>query len=207
MSEFKATLNQLFPSLVYHTPFLTRDECERYIKELDDVEKYAPNMQGNPYHTKDKLHLLNDSWKELSDRVIEVINSVADHQKIKRDSFYTTCMWANISQVKEYFHQKHIHPNSFFSSIIYLRGNESSKTIFHDPRAQIKVLKPDYSEPTRLNTTAFKLPFKEGSISIFPAWLTHTVLSEGNDNSDRITITCNTMPHFESNKRTSNLKI
>ncbi len=207
MFEFKATLNQLFPSLVYHTPFLTRDECERYIKELDDVEKYSPNMQGNPYHTEDKLHLLNDSWKKLSDRVIEVINSVADHQKIKRDSFYTTCMWANISQVKEYFHKKHVHPNSFFSSIIYLRGNQSSSTIFYDPRSQSKVIQPDYSEINDFNSTAYHLPFIEGSMAIFPSWLPHSVSGNDNDNHHRITISSNSMMHSEITRHTSYLKI
>jgi len=208
VSELKPHIYELFPSLVYHTPFLTKDECEMYTKCLDDIEKESlPCSQRPLYQTTDKLHLLNNTWKELSNKVIDVINSIADHQHMIRDSLYNTNMWANIAAGPGYFHELHSHPNCFFSSIIYLRGNESSKTIFHDPRAQIKVLRPDYSEPTRLNTTAFKLPFKEGSISIFPAWLTHTVLSEGNDNSDRITITCNTMPHFESNKRTSNLKI
>ena len=146
-------------------------------------------------------------WKGLSDKVIKVIESTADDQCIMRDSFYTTCMWANISTGKEYFHKTHSHPNSFFSSIIYLRGNESSKTIFHDPRPQTTILMPDYSQSNRYNTTAFRLPFEEGFIAIFPAWLTQDVLSEGNDNSNRITLTCNTMMHFESTTKTTYLKI
>ena len=177
------------------------------IRDRGDVEKYSPNMQGNPYHTEDKLHLLNDSWKELSDRVIEVINSVADHQKIKRDSFYTTCMWANISQVKEYFHKKHVHPNSFFSSIIYLRGNQSSSTIFYDPRSQSKVIQPDYSEINDFNSTAYHLPFIEGSMVIFPSWLPHSVSGNDNDNHHRITISSNSMMHSEITRHTSYLKI
>tara|TARA_B100000902_G_scaffold344985_1_gene350709 strand:- start:304 stop:927 length:624 start_codon:yes stop_codon:yes gene_type:complete len=205
--EFKPTINPLFPNLVYHTPFLTKDECEMYIKELNDVEKHSPDMQGNPYHTTDKLHLLNDSWKKLSDRVIEVINSVADHQKIKRDSFYTTCMWANISQVQEYFHKKHVHPNSFFSSIIYLRGNQSSSTIFYDPRSQSKVIQPDYSEINDFNSTAYHLPFIEGSLVIFPSWLPHSVSGNNNDNRQRITISSNSMMHSEITSHTSYLKI
>ncbi len=207
MFEFKPTINQLFPSLVYHTPFLTKDECEMYIKELNDVEKHSPDMQGNPYHTADKLHLLNDSWKKLSDRVIEVINSVADHQKIKRDSFYTTGMWANISQVQEYFHKKHVHPNSFFSSIIYLRGNQSSSTIFYDPRSQSKVIQPDYSEINDFNSTAYHLPFIEGSLAIFPSWLPHGVSGDKNDNRQRITISSNSMMHSEITRHTAYLKI
>ena len=207
-SELKQTVYELFPSLIYYTPFLTKEECEMYVKCLDDVEKPSLPTGTRPfYQTTDKLHLLNDTWKKLSDRIIDVVNSVADHQHVVRDSFYNTNMWANIAAGPGYFHQRHSHPNCFFSSIIYLRGNETSETIFHDPRDQIKVLMPNYLESTRLNTTAFRLPFKEGFIAIFPAWLSHNVLSEGKDNSDRITITCNSMMHFESTTGTAYLKI
>ena len=207
-SELKQTVYELFPSLVYHAPFLNKEECKMYIKCLDDVENVSlPCNQRPLYQTADKLHLLNDTWKELSDRVIDKINSVADHQQVVRDSFYNTNMWANISSGPRYFHEKHSHPNCFFSSIIYLRGNECSKTIFHDPRSQTKVLMPNYSVNSRYNTNAFRLPFVEGSIAVFPSWLEHNVLSEGNDNYDRITITCNTMMHFESTIRTAYLKI
>ena len=121
VSELKPQLYELFPSLVYHTPFLTKEECEMYVKCLDDVEKSSLPTGIRPFlQTTDKLHLLNDTWKELSDKVIDVINSVADHQRVVRDSFYNTNMWANIGSGSRYFHQKHSHPNSFFSSILTL---------------------------------------------------------------------------------------
>ena len=207
-SELKPHIYELFPSLIYSTPFLTKEECEMYVKCLDNVEKESlPSAQRPLYQTTDKLHLLNDTWKKLSDRIIDVVNSVADHQHIIRDSLYNTNMWANIAAGPGYCHAKHSHPNCFFSSIIYLRGNESSKTIFHDPRPQTNMLMPDYSQSNRYNTTAFRLPFEEGFIAIFPAWLSHDVLSEGNDNSNRITLTCNTMMHFECTTKTTYLKI
>ena len=207
MSELKPIKYPLFPSLIYHTPFLTKDECDMYIKELYDLGTYSPDIEIYPHQTTDKLHLLNDKWKELNNRVIKIINSIADDQYIIRDSFYTTCMWANISTGKEYFHKTHSHPNSFFSSIIYLRGNESSETTFHDPRAQANVFKPSRSEHFRFNSGVFKLPFIEGSMVVFPSWLPHSVSGDNNDNSNRITISCNSMLHSEINKHTCYLKI
>ncbi len=207
MSELKPVKYTLFPSLVYQTPFLNKDECETYIKELYDIEKYSPDIQGYPYQTTDKLHLLNDKWKELNNRVIKIINSIADDQYIIRDSFYTTCMWANISTENDYFHQTHTHPNSFFSSIIYLRGNKSSPTIFYDPRAQSVVFEPSRSKYPLSVSGTFELPFIEGSMVIFPSWLPHSVSGNANDNSNRITISCNSMLHSEINEHTSYLKI
>jgi len=206
VSELKPHIYELFPSLVYHTPFLTKEECEMYIKCLDNVEKESLPFADRPlYQTTDKLHLLNDTWKELSDRVINVINSVADHQHMIRDSFYTTNMWANIADGPGYFHEKHSHPNCFFSSIIYLRGSKSSPTTFSDPRSQTQVLTPDYSIYNFINGSTFQLPYFEGSIAIFPSWLPHNVL--GDNNSNRITISCNSMMHFECTQKTIHLKI
>ena len=208
MFELKPIKYPLFPSLIYHTPFLTKYESEMYVKCLDNLEKKSiPFVQKPFYQTTDKLHLLNDKWKELNNKVIKVIDSIADDQYIIRDSFYTTCMWANISTGKEYFHKTHSHPNSFFSSIIYHRGNESSETTFHDPRAQANVFKPSISENLLFNSSTFKLPFIEGSMVIFPSWLPHTVIGEGKDNSNRITISCNFMLHSEINQHAGYLKI
>ena len=208
MSELKPHIYELFPSLVYHTPFLTKDECEMYVKSLETIKKESSSFNNDFYQTTDKLHLLNDMWKGLSDKVIKVINSIADDQFIIRDSFYNTCMWANISGGKGYFHKTHTHPNSFFSSIIYLRGSKVSRTVFYDPRAQTQIFDPDYSKPTRLNTTAFRLPFIEGSLVIFPSWLAHSVLGDKlDDNCNRISISCNSMLHSEINKHASYLKI
>ena len=209
MSELKPQLYELFPTLIYHTPFLTKEECEMYIKCLDDVEKKSlPVVERPLYQTTFKLHLLNDTWKELSDRVIEVVNSVADHQHMIRDSFYHTNMWANIADGPGYFHQKHSHPNCFFSSIIYLRGSKVSSTVFYDPRSQTQIFAPDYSIYNSTNANIFNLPYVEGSIAIFPSWLPHAVLmGDLDDNSTRITITCNSMMHCEVNKETAYLKI
>ena len=207
MSKLKPIRYDLFPSLVYHTPFLNKSECERYVKCLEDVEKFDGGCSRSFYQTIDKLHLLNDTWRELSDRVIEMINHVADDQCIIRDSFYNTNMWANISEELGYYHSKHSHHNSFFSSIIYLRGDQSSPTQFDDPRSQTTVLKPSYSSSNLLNSGLFFLPFIEGSIAIFPSWLPHGVGGDNKSNIGRITISCNSMIHCEVSEKTSYLKI
>ena len=207
MSELKPIKYALFPTLIYHTPFLTKDECDMYIKELYDLGTYSPDIEIYPHQTTDKLHLLNDKWKELSNRVIKVIDSIADEQYIIRDCFYTTCMWANISTGDNYSHQTHIHPNSFFSSIIYLRGNKPSPTIFYDPRVQAVVIEPSRSKyPLSISQTC-EIPFIEGSMVIFPSWLSHSVGGNENDNSKRVTISCNSMLHAEITEHASYLKI
>ena len=132
MSELKSTKYRLFPSLLYHAPFLNQQECEMYVKSLETIKIESSSFNNDFYQTTDKLHLLNDMWKGLSDKVIKVIESIADDQCIMRDSFYTTGMWANIAAgaAKGYFHKTHTHPNSFFSAIIYLRGSKLLQLFF-----------------------------------------------------------------------------
>ena len=208
MSELKSTKYRLFPSLLYHAPFLNQQECEMYVKSLETIKIESSSFNNDFYQTTDKLHLLNDMWKGLSDKVIKVIESIADDQCIMRDSFYTTCMWANISAGQGYFHKTHTHPNSFFSAIIYLRGSKASSTVFYDPKPQAGVFSPAVSEETCFNSKGFKLSFIEGSIVIFPSWLPHCVVgNESDDNRNRISISCNSMLHSEINTNTAYLKI
>ena len=208
MSELKSTKYLLFPSLLYHAPFLNQQECEMYVKSLETIKIESSSFNNDFYQTTDKLHLLNDMWKGLSDKVIKVIESIADDQCIMRDSFYTTCMWANISAGQGYFHKTHTHPNSFFSAIIYLKGNKPSSTVFYDPRPQVGIFSPSVSEDTFFNSGGFKLSFIEGSIAIFPSWLSHCVAAEeSDDNRNRISISCNSMLHSEINTNTAYLKI
>ena len=210
MSELKSTKYRLFPSLLYHAPFLNQQECEMYVKSLETIKIESSSFNNDFYQTTDKLHLLNDMWKGLSDKVIKVIESIADDQCIMRDSFYTTGMWANIAAgaAKGYFHKTHTHPNSFFSAIIYLKGSKPSSTVFYDPRPQVGIFSPSVSEDTFFNSGGFKLSFIEGSIAIFPSWLSHCVAAdESDDNRNRISISCNSMLHSEINTYTSYLKI
>ena len=181
-----------------------------YVKSLETIKIESSSFNNDFYQTTDKLHLLNDMWKGLSDKVIKVIESIADDQCIMRDSFYTTGMWANIAAgaAKGYFHKTHTHPNSFFSAIIYLRGSKASSTVFYDPKPQAGVFSPAVSEETCFNSKGFKLSFIEGSIVIFPSWLSHCVVgNKSDDNRDRISISCNSMLHSEINTNTAYLKI
>jgi uncharacterized protein (TIGR02466 family) len=68
--------------------------------------------------TPDDIHLLPEI-KELSTLVLAEANEILNVYRIKRDSYYITNMWANITH-PNHRHHMHIHPNCVLSGIFYV---------------------------------------------------------------------------------------
>jgi uncharacterized protein (TIGR02466 family) len=89
-------------------------------------------------------------------------------------------IWENIYEKKDY-QERHIHPHSHFSFVIYKKINES-KTVFINPAE--KSILTFYEENFTNDTNFFKLHFqpecRQGQIVIFPSFLEHLVLQNNN---------------------------
>ena len=105
-------------------------------------------------------------------------------------------MWANINP-KDGMNQPHIHPNSLFSGVYYVKSNpQAGRLKIYDPRAGVQIVMPnrkDGKPPKHLWRDANIDPIP-GRIIIFPAWLWHSV--EPNQSDDlRISISFNFIQH------------
>ena len=105
-------------------------------------------------------------------------------------------MWANINP-KEGMNQSHIHPNSLFSGVYYVKSNpKAGKLKIYDPRPGAQIVMPARVKgqpPKHLWREANLDPFP-GRIIMFPAWLWHSV--EPNQSNDlRISISFNFIQH------------
>ena len=101
-------------------------------------------------------------------------------------------MWANINP-KDGMNQPHIHPNSLFSGVYYVKSNPNAGRLkIYDPRPGIQMVMPIRKEgkpPKHLWRDANLDPIT-GRIIIFPAWLWHSV--EPNQSNDlRISVSFN----------------
>jgi len=101
-------------------------------------------------------------------------------------------MWANINP-KDGMNQPHIHPNSLFSGVYYVKSNPNAGRLkIYDPRPGIQMVMPirkDGKPPKHLWRDANLDPIT-GRIIIFPAWLWHSV--EPNQSNDlRISVSFN----------------
>ena len=101
-------------------------------------------------------------------------------------------MWANINP-KEGSNQPHIHPNSLFSGVYYVKSNpQAGRLKIYDPRPGAQIVMPNRREgqpPKHLWRDANIDPIP-GRIIMFPAWLWHSV--EPNQSNDlRISVSFN----------------
>ena len=105
-------------------------------------------------------------------------------------------MWANINP-KDGLNQPHIHPNSLFSGVYYIKSNpQAGRLKIYDPRPGVQIVMPIRKEgqlPKHLWRDANLDPIP-GRIIMFPAWLWHSV--EPNQSNDlRISVSFNFVQH------------
>lgn len=86
-----------------------------------------------------------------------------------------TKMWANI-QYEQGTHAKHIHRNSVFSGVYYIKTPPQSSAIkFHDPKLVARMAEVEVAEVNILNHLEAPIEAKEGHVVIFPSYLAHEV--------------------------------
>jgi len=105
-------------------------------------------------------------------------------------------MWANINP-KEGSNQPHIHPNSLFSGVYYVKSNpQAGRLKIYDPRPGIQMVMPIRKEgqpPKHLWRDANLDPVT-GRLIMFPAWLWHAVEPNQSDEL-RISVSFNFIQH------------
>ena len=105
-------------------------------------------------------------------------------------------MWANINP-KEGSNQPHIHPNSLFSGVYYVKSNpQAGRLKIYDPRPGIQMVMPIRKEgqpPKHLWRDANLDPVT-GRLIMFPAWLWHSVEPNQSDEL-RISVSFNFIQH------------
>ena len=101
-------------------------------------------------------------------------------------------MWANINP-REGMNAPHIHPNSLFSGVYYVKSNpQAGKLKIYDPRPGAQIVMPIRKEgkpPKHLWKDVDLDPFP-GRIIMFPAWLWHAV-EPNQSNELRISVSFN----------------
>jgi len=105
-------------------------------------------------------------------------------------------MWANINP-KEGKNEPHIHPNSLFSGVYYVKSNpQAGRLVLYDPRPGAQIVMPVRKEgqPPKHLWRDVNIDPIPGRIIIFPAWLWHAV--EPNQSNDlRISVSFNFVQH------------
>ena len=169
---------RLFPTFVWKADLkreISQSINDDILNLLADTRRSQPELQpGQAWQSDQALHRI-DEFQNLVSCINEVATNVLDYLKIGYDAFEITACWANVSAPGA-AHRVHSHPNNFLSGVYYAKTHDGADTInFHDPRNQTGIIRPPVTELTAENTDQVVVNVIDGTLLVFPAWLTHSV--------------------------------
>jgi uncharacterized protein (TIGR02466 family) len=174
----RSTPVSLFPTFVWMAE-LEDDARERihrgameWLEEMTDaLRELAP---GGSWQSEHVLHQVGQ-FAELVSVIRRMSAAVLEFLRIGYDGIDITGCWVNVSAPGAQ-HVVHHHPNNFLSGVYYVRVGAGSNTIqFHDPRPQVRVIRPPVRELTGENADMAVVQVDPGTLLLFPSWLEHSV--------------------------------
>jgi len=146
----------------------------------------------NGWHSKTTMHEMPE-YKRLTNALYEAQKKIYIEEDLDSEPFLGN-MWANVNP-KGGMNRAHVHPNSLWSGVYYVKANKDSGHLkIDDPRSIALMSRPRLKEkqhPMRLWRESSFEP-KAGRLIMFPAWLVHCVDPNMSDEL-RISISFNFM--------------
>jgi len=122
------------------------------------------------------------------DKTIEIVKTYLDI--VDRFELRISDMWINING-KGSYNTPHIHGNSYFSGVYYVKTHPGCGQIqFHEPGNIREYHCPPYAQITPRNCFAQQCAAEPGRLCIFPAYVPHEV-TENTVEEERISVAFN----------------
>ena len=181
-----------FPTIIYAKDVqLDNRLFEREVLAWADKDKGIKRTNMNGWHSTTDMHKI-PVFKPLVDELFRMQMEIYKEELLSREPIIGN-MWANINPPGGY-NRPHIHPNSHFSGVYYIKAPQNSGDIvFNDPRSGAHMIMPerikDIKPPSHLWREVRINPL-EGRLIMFPSWLWHCV--DPNESNDiRISVSFN----------------
>ena len=151
------------------------EQLEKDILNWYNKDKGINRTNVNGWHSKTTMHEMPE-YKRLTDALYDAQQKIYIEEDLDSEPFLGN-MWANVNP-KGGMNRAHIHPNSLWSGVYYVKANKNSGHLkIDDPRSIASMSRPRLKEkqhPIRLwRETSFEP--KVGRLIMFPAWLVHAV--------------------------------
>ena len=182
---------EFFPTSVYGKDIkLDNNKLAQDIITWSNQDPGVKKTNYKGWHSQTDMHT-KPEYKPLVDELFIFMRDIFKEEWLDREPILGN-MWANINP-KDGMNQPHIHPNSLFSGVYYVKSNpQAGRLKIYDPRAGVQIVMPVRKKgqpPKHLWRDANIDPFP-GRIIMFPAWLWHCV--EPNESNDiRISVSFN----------------
>ena len=171
-------------------------------------------LVSNYWQTKDDLYD-HPEFSQLS-KIIELeFTEILEYLSVNCDGFYINNMWGNISYPL-HTHHYHIHPNSYYSGLLYVSSPKGcSTTVFQDTRQNsMSMFEPAYFEHNDVNSSVCISDPDEGNLIFWPSWMAHSVMTPDVDqetilemkDKERMTIAFTIMLIGKNEKHTRKIK-
>ena len=181
-----------FPTIIYAKDVqLDNRLFEKEIVEWSKKDKGIRRTNMIGWHSTTEMHQI-PVFKPLVDELFKMQMEIYKEELLTREPIIGN-MWANINPPGGY-NRPHIHPNSHFSGVYYIKAPQNSgEIVFNDPRSAAHMVMPervkDIKPPSHLWREVRVNPL-EGRMLMFPSWLWHCV--EPNESNDiRISVSFN----------------
>ena len=181
-----------FPTIIYAKDLqLDNRLFEREVIEWSKKDKGVKRTNMIGWHSTTDMHKI-PVFKPLVDELFKMQIEMYREEFLSREPIIGN-MWANINPPGGY-NRPHIHPNSHFSGVYYIKAPQNSgEIVFNDPRSGAHMIMPervkDIKPPSHLWREVRVNPL-EGRMLMFPSWLWHCV--EPNESNDiRISVSFN----------------
>ena len=177
------------PVLVYTLDrILTGGEIGVIERTREDIKSNAGNRMSIYSYVLDEVGM-----EGFRAELTSILNNA--FQSIERPgnlcSLYITQSWINYTKDTE-FHHPHIHANSLYSAVVYLKTVPGDCIEFFrmkktDIVSQLELQRKDYND---YNCLSWKIPVQSGTVIIFPSSLSHGV-PPVNHHEERISLSFN----------------
>jgi uncharacterized protein (TIGR02466 family) len=181
-----------FPTIIYAKDLqLDNRLFEREVIEWSKKDKGIKRTNMIGWHSTTDMHKI-PVFKPLVDELFKMQIEMYREEFLSREPIIGN-MWANINPPGGY-NRPHIHPNSHFSGVYYIKAPQNSGDIvFNDPRSGAHMIMPERikdSKPPSHLWREVRINPLEGRLIMFPSWLWHCV--DPNESNDiRISVSFN----------------
>ena len=167
-----------FPTPVYILDINDKsinEQLEKNILNWYYKDKGITRTNINSWHSETTMHEMPE-YKRLTNALYEAQKKIYIEEDLDSEPFLGN-MWANVNP-KGGMNRAHVHPNSLWSGVYYVKANKDSGHLkIDDPRSIALMSRPRLKEkqhPMRLWRESSFEP-KAGRLIMFPAWLVHCV--------------------------------
>tara|TARA_R110002110_G_scaffold415014_1_gene647467 strand:+ start:60 stop:635 length:576 start_codon:yes stop_codon:yes gene_type:complete len=122
----------------------------------------------------------NEITEDTRAHILQTIIKLLNYDIHKPYELVLSSIWQNNYKNNDY-QERHAHPGSHFSFIIYKKVKQSN-TVFFNPFLQLMESYYRKNNPVKtiLIDSSFKVECREGQIVVFPSFLEHMVLKHSN---------------------------